>query len=462
VINKARQVFGRIPGVVLGGLVLALVLVPPVVRAATSEGPLRIDLSPATALMGTPFSFTVSGLKPGERVVIQGSTVDSKGRAWDSQAEFLASALGTVDLEKQAPASGSYSGPDIFGLLWSMKPPDKPGKRPPSFAADETNGWTVDFTATDSAGNTATARLLRVYQMPGQGLVRVPLREDGMAGFLYCPAKGGPFPGVIILGGAGGGLYEWLAQAVASNGFAALTLAYFNYADLPAELVEIPLEYFHKAAAWLKGRPEVRADRIGLAGGSKGGELALLLASRYDDFRAVVAWTPAAHSWEGHSQKYFAPDYKPVASWSLDGKPLPFVGFKVTPEDKEKELKGELRSYIELHHISLAQADPALVEQASIPVERIKAPLLLISGTLDQTWPADEFCREIVGRLGKARFPYEVKHVSNPDAGHMSFLPYLITANTAAINGGTDQANAAAGSRSWKELLDFLRRHLGK
>ena len=209
--------------------------------------------------------------------------------------------------------------------------------------------------------------------------------------------------------------------------------------------MEIPLEYFHKAAAWLKARPEVRADRIGLAGGSKGGELALLLASRYDDFQAVVAWTPAAHSWEGHSRKYFAPDYKPVASWSFDGKPLPFVGFKATPEDKGKEMKGELQSYVELHHISLAQAGPALLEQASIPVERIKAPLLLVSGTLDQTWPADEFCREILDRLGKARFPYEAKHVSNPDAGHMSFLPYLITANTAAINGGKDQANAAAG-----------------
>jgi hypothetical protein len=42
----------------------------------------------------------------------------------------------------------------------------------------------------------------------------------------------------------------------------------------------------------------------------------------------------------------------------------------------------------------------------------------------------------------------------------MSFLPYLITANTAAINGGKDPANAAAGFRSWKEFLDFLRRHL--
>jgi dienelactone hydrolase len=457
---KARQMFPRIPTLVLGGLVLILVLVHPVVPAAAPDGPLRIALDPAMALMGIPFSFTVTGLKPGERVVIKSYAIDSRGRAWNSQAEFLASAQGAIDLAQQAPASGAYSGADVFGLLWSMKPPDTPGKRPPSFATDETNGWTVDFMATDSAGNTATARLLRVYQMPGEGLVRIPLREDGMTGFLYCPAKGGPFPGIVILGGSGGGLYEWLAQAVASNGFAALTLAYFNYADLPAELVEIPLEYFHRAAAWLKRRPEVRADRIGLAGGSKGGELALLLASHYDDFQAVVAWSPGAHSWEGLSQKYFAPDYRPVASWSLGGKPLPFVSFKVTQEDKEREMKGELNSFVELHHISLAKNDPALVEQASIPVDRIKAPLLLVSGTLDQTWPADEFCREILGRLEKASFPYEVRHVSNPDAGHMSFLPYLITANTAAINGGKDQANAAAGFRSWRELIDFLRRHL--
>jgi len=461
-IADAKRILRRIPAVLPGGLVLALILVPPVVPAATPEGPLRIGLDPATALMGTPFSFTVTGLKPGERVVIKGYTIDRAGLAWNSQAEFLASAQGAVDLARQAPASGSYSGTDIFGLLWSMKPPDTPGKRPPSFATDETNGWTVDFTATDSAGNAATARLLRVYQMPGQGLVRIPLREDGMTGFLYCPAKGGPFPGVMILGGSGGGLYEWLAQAVASNGFAALSLAYFKYADLPAELVEIPLEYFHKAAAWLKSRPEVRADRIGLAGGSKGGELALLLASRYNDFRAVAAWSPAAHSWEGLSKKYFAPGYRPLASWSFDGTPLPFVSFKTAQEDKEKQMKGELNSFVELYRGSLDRNDPALVKQALIPVERIKAPLLLISGTLDQTWPADEFCREILERLEQASFPYELRHVSNQDAGHMSFLPYLITANTAAINGGKDQANAAAGFRSWKELLDFLQRHLGK
>lgn len=432
------------------------------VRASFPSGPFRVQVQPETALMGTPFTLVISGLKSGEQVTVKARSTDARDRLWQSSAVFTASGSGTVDVSGQAPISGSYVGADIFGLLWSMKPPEVSDKRPPSYANDEVNGWTVDFTVLDASGHSASARLRRVYQMPGSALVRVPLEKDGMSGFLYYPAEGGRFPGVIILGGSNGGLCEWLAQALASNGFAALTLAYFNYPGLPAELVEIPLEYFHRAVAWLREQPMVRSDRLGLAGGSKGGELALLLASRFDDFQAVVAWTPAAHVWEGLSQKYFSPDYIPSSSWSFEGKPLPFVPFNSLPEDKDKELKGELNSYVALHKRALAQTGPAAIEQAAIPVEDIKAPLLLVSGTLDQTWPADEFCRAIVARLQKSRFSCEIKHVSHEDAGHGSFLPYLITANTAPINGGTDRANAAAGFDSWKETIAFLRKHLGR
>ena len=431
-------------------------------RTAPSSGMLAVRVEPAVALMGTPFSITLSGLKPGEQVTLKARTTDRRGRLWQSSAVFAASGQGTVDVAAQVPVSGSYDAADVFGPIWSMKPPVTKDQRPPSFANDEVSGWEVEFTAQDPSGQAASAVLRRVYQMPGQGLARVPLEKDGLRGFLYHPAEGGPFPGVIILGGAGGGLYEWLAQAMASNGFAVLTLAYFNYPGQPAELVEIPLEYFHRAAAWMKSQPAVRAGRLALAGGSKGGELALLLASRYDDYQAVVAWTPAAHVWEGHAMKYFSPDYVPISSWSANGVALPFVQFKATQDDKDKEQKGELSSYVALHFKSLAEADPALLEKAAIPVEKIKAPLLLISGTLDQTWPADDFCRTIVARLEKARFPYEVRHISHRDAGHSTFLPYLVTANTAPINGGLDRANAAAGFDSWKETLAFLRKHLGR
>lgn len=427
---------------------------------SSGQSGFRIQVDPAVALYGTPFSITATGLEPGERVTITARSIDAKNIHWESAADFKADAGGSVDIAAQAPLSGNYSGADIFGLLWSMKPLNAKVDRPISFRDDEVNGWTVDFSAATASGKAASVRLRRVYQMPDQALVRVPLEEEGMYGFLYYPAEGGPFPAVLILAGSNGGVYEWLAQAFASSGFAALTLPYFNYRDLPQELVEIPLEYFHRAVAWLKKQPMVKADRIGVAGGSKGGELALLIASLFDDFQAVVAWTPAAHAWEGLSQKFFSPDYVPVSSWALNGRGLPFIKFIYTQEERELEQKGALHSFIAAHHRSLAQADPALLEKATIPVEKINAPILLISGTDDQTWPADEFCREIAAKLQKIHFPFELKAISHEGGGHMSFLPFLITANRGGISGGSPQADAEAGFISWKETIAFLRKHL--
>jgi dienelactone hydrolase len=423
---------------------------------------LKIVATPSVALYGEPFSLKVTGLRPGERATVKAVSKDARKILWESAAVFEADAAGSVELGRQAPVSGGYAEADVFGLLWSMKPVNSDSKKPVGYRDDEVNGWTVDFAATDSAGTTASTRFRCVFQMPGRPLVRVLLEKDGLAGFLYYPAEGGPFPGVIILGGSNGGLYEWLARAFAGNGFAALTLAYFQYPNLPEELVEIPLEYFERATAWMKAQPEVKAGRLGLAGGSKGGELALLLATRIHDFQAVVAWTPAAHVWEGLTMRYFSPDYKPVSSWSLGGRPLPFIPFKASPEDKDKEQKGELVSYVKLHLDSLIQTDPATAEKAAIPVERIRAPILLVSGTDDQTWPAGEFCAAIVARLKKAGFPYEVNHLVNDKGGHQSFLPYLITANRGGISGGAPQADARAGYRSWAETMAFLHRHLDR
>jgi dienelactone hydrolase len=136
--------------------------------------------------------------------------------------------------------------------------------------------------------------------------------------------------------------------------------------------------------------------------------------------------------------------------------------FKASPEDKAKEMKGELSSYVAFHTDSLAQTDPATIEKAAIPVEKIRAPILLVSGTDDQTWPAGEFCAAIMARLKKAGFSYEVKHIVNEKGGHQSFLPYAVTANRGGVSGGTPQAEARGGYRSWAETMAFLHRHLDR
>ncbi len=448
----------------LAGLLSVLAL--GMARPAEAAG-LKIVSTPSTALYGEPFHWIVSGLKSGERVTVKAAARDARRNTWTSEVVYEADPSGTVDLERQAPLSGSYEGADIFGLLWSMKQANGDPKKPIYFRADPANGWMVDLTATDSAGTVASTRFRCVYQKPGEALVRVPIDQDGLRGFFYYPAKGGPFPGVIMLSGSEGGLFEGWAQALASNGFAAMTLAWFNYQGLPDELVEIPLEYFDRAAAWMKARPEVRSGGLGLIGGSKGGEAALLAASRNKDFRAVAALTPAAHMWEGHTLKFFSPDYKPVSSWSLGGKPTPFITFKVTPQDKEKEMKGELDSFVFFFRDGLAKEDPARVAETAIPVERINGPILLVSATDDKIWPAGDFCEIIKDRLKKAGFPFEVKHLSLEGAGHTSMMPFLITANRGLLidgdpSGGSPKADARGGYRAWSEMLAFLHRHLDR
>jgi len=435
-------------------------------RPAEAAG-LKIASTPSTALFGEPFNWSVSGLRPGEKVTVRASSRDARMNTWTSEAVYEADLSGAVDLERQAPLSGSYQGADIFGLLWSMKAANADPKKPIAYRNDSVNGWMVDLTATDSEGNTALTRFRCVYQNPGEPLVRVPLEQDGLRGFLYYPAEGESFPGVILVGGSEGGLFEGWARALASKGFAALTLAWFNYQGLPDELVEIPVEYFDRAAAWMKAQPKVRPGGLGLMGGSKGGEAVLLAASRNKDFRAVAALTPSAYMWEGHTLRFFQPDYKPVSSWSLGGQPLPFLSFKVTPADKEKEMKGELESFLFFWRDSLAKEDPALVARAAIPVERINGPILLASGTDDKMWPSGEFCETIMARLKKAGFPHEVKHLSIEGGGHMAVMPFLVTANRGLLidgnpNGGSPRADAHGSYQVWAETIAFLRRHLDR
>ena len=408
------------------------------VPGMTDESGLRINIDQADQIFGSPFSITIQGLKPGEQATIKARSTDISGTRWESSAFFKANAKGIIDVGKQIPISGDYSEADNLGLLWSMMPQNPKGKRVPSYRHDEVNGLTVDFTVTDSEGQTATARLRRYYQMPGKGLVRVPLEQDGLYGFLYYPASGGPFPGVIILGGSGGGLYEWLAQAFASNGFAALTLAYFNYRDLPPDLMKIPLEFFHKAAA-------------------KGGELALLLGATYNDYKVIVAWVPSGYVWQGISQTM-----QLASSWSLNGQDLPCLTGVLRPEDIAKYEKGELDSVRHFYSLGLEQADSARVEKAMIPVEKIKAPILLVSGTDDQTWPSAEFSDIIMDKLKKHNHPYEYKHVRYEGGGHQVFLPYFITGPNRSMKGGNVKDEVRGSLLSWTETIAFLRRHLDR
>jgi fermentation-respiration switch protein FrsA (DUF1100 family) len=110
------------------------------------------------------------------------------------------------------------------------------------------------------------------------------------------------------------------------------------------------------------------------------------------------------------------------------------------------------------------------IAAAAIPVERIRGPILLISGGDDHLWPAADMSEAIVGRLKKRHFAHAVEHLHYPEAGHMLRYPYLPTTARHSRNphlrnarysfGGTSSADAKAQADSWRRSIAFLKRAL--
>jgi uncharacterized protein len=296
---------------------------------------------------------------------------------------------------------------------------------------------------------------------------RRPVEEEGLVGTLFCPSTPGPHPAVIALGGVGGGLREGGAEALASEGFASLALAYFGVDPLPSELVEIPLEYFEWAIAWLKSQPEVDANRIALVGNSKGGELALLLGATYpEDVKAVIGYAPSAVVWQGITFNREAYHGGPRSPWSLRGEPVPFARFaRPLPTQMVRMVGSYLGRQPIVGRVFYERAikNETAVAAAEIAVEKIDGPLLLISGTEDQMWPSTRLSEMAIERLKAHDHPFPYEHLRYEGAGHMITLPNAeppVSWTSRYEVGGTREANEFANADSWTKVLGFLRKHL--
>lgn len=285
--------------------------------------------------------------------------------------------------------------------------------------------------------------LTMVFLLVSVAGAQMQVREQGLVANLYLPqGRAGRVPGVILLAGSDGGFgrQDSVAQVLAKEGFAALAVAYFGLEGLPPELDRIPLEYFAAAVKYLQAQPQVNPKKIALTGYSKGGEAALLLASRMPEIRAVVAFVPSSVVWQG-----IAKGFPKISSWSERGQPLPFVPYVTL--DRSIDLR-------ELYTLSLRQEEA--VRDAAIPVERIRGPVLLLSGRDDKIWPSTEMCEGIVARLKSKRFRRFSEHVAYDKAGHgISYIRDNVTRL-----GGTEEGNRHAQIDGQQRMLAFLKKYL--
>lgn len=418
---------------------------------------MNVDLRPNPVLFDEALAIRVTGVARDTTVTLRARTVDDLGASWSSWAAFRSTRGGVVDCSTQAPLAGTYSGVDPTGLLWSMSS----AAIEPSPYAKTTASVSSLTLSVEAGGQEAVASIDRRVLAPG--VTRIPLRSQGLVGTFFRPASEEAAPAVIVLGGSEGGLSEARAALLASRGYAALALAYFRADTLPSTLSEIPLEYFGIALEWLRGQPGVNPRQVVALGASRGAELALLLGSIFPEISVVVGVAPSAVVFGS-----VTPSGTPEGpSWTMGGRPLPFLPqvSKAVEDSDSPEPIALAPSF------QAALADQERVVRSAIAVERIRGPVLLLSGTDDQVWPSSVMAEMIVERLGTHHHPYSVHHFRAVGAGHLLRFPYLPTTvqhSRHAVSGklfrygGTPEINARAETAAWTEILTFLSRATSK
>lgn len=418
-----------------------------------------IIISPAAALTDEPVNIRVSGFTPGQQITVRARTNgDDLGRLWQSHAVFPVSENGTVDLATQPPLAGTYQEADPMGLFWTMEL-DPAATDECYFYKRSLDPIHITFTAEVDGYPMARATAERRFLAPG--VTRHPLREHGLVGTYFDPHPAEPHPAIIVLGGGDGGVLEHGAALLASHGYPALALGYFNAESLPPDLVEIPLEYFDRAIRWLQTQPGVDPEAIAISGTSLGGMFALLVGATFPAIKAVISYVGVGLIFSTFN------DRSPCTHL---GQPLPSLVLVPTADDLRyfEEAAQTHTPSSGIAMIRRALADETLVAPADIPVERINGPVLLLTGADDQMIPSPAFADRVITRLDKHHFPHFHEHVSYPGAGHAmglphtQGLPYMPTYGRPPATGpifdfgGTPPANARANIASWQRLLHFL------
>lgn len=215
---------------------------------------------------------------------------------------------------------------------------------------------------------------------------------------------GGKRPLLVGLGGSEGGnawaSARWKPQRdrFLDQGYALLALGYFGTPNSPEKLDRISLDGVHAAIMHAAQDPRVDGRCIALIGGSRGAELALLLASHYPDIKAVVAIVPGSAVFPALTDAMTTPGF------SLHDKSLPFVPMTwgATPDLLVGNLRGAFETIMQ---------DEAAMQRAAIAVEKINGPVQFVSASRDEMWPSKDMSDAMMQRLKAKGFRHPAEHL---------------------------------------------------
>jgi dienelactone hydrolase len=258
--------------------------------------------------------------------------------------------------------------------------------------------------------------LFALSLLSGCGNPELPVNHGKVELRLYM-GSGENQPLIVGLGGAEGGnawdsdRWKETRDRFLDQGYAFLALGYFGAPGTPEQLDRISINGVHDAILEVSRNPKIDPNKIALIGGSKGAELALLLASHYPDLTCVVGIVPS------HATFPALTFLASTSSWMQGEKEVPFV--PMTWAAAPSAVKQDLRKAFEI-----MMEDQEAVKKAIIQVEKINGPILLLSATKDEMWPSSEMSDLVMERLKSNNFRHVYEHIK-VEGGHREPLDHF-------------------------------------
>ncbi|KAF2366219.1 BAAT/Acyl-CoA thioester hydrolase C-terminal [Trinorchestia longiramus] len=422
-----------------------------------------ISVSPSPCLMDDPVHITISGLEQKKIYTLHTSIRNQKGIPFASVAHYRSDKLGTIDLNKTPSRGGHFTGVLPMGPFIHLFPQGPEHRHCRVSVQDVTVPFDYQLSVYKNAVGfpllTMGAQALGVKPVCstshkrhflGEMCMRTPVRHGRVRGMLFIPPGEGPFPGVVDMYGAAGGLRELRSAMLAARGFAVLSLAFFAYEDLVPDLTHtLDTAYFQEAVDYLLAQDKVAKTGVGIIGISKAGDVILSAAVDIPQIKVVVPINGCLCN--VHSPMLFK-DGSVIQGLKFDSAKI-----LILPD-------GSLNVVNMLY-------DPLECPETIIPIEKIGCKVLWVSSSDDKNWKSVRNMKVAQDYLKKHN-PTALEHnwefMVCSGAGHIiepPFLPFTWASTHGLINdmvmwGGSAVLHSDAELKLWHRMQEVFRQEL--
>ena len=192
-----------------------------------------------------------------------------------------------------------------------------------------------------------------------------------------------------------------------------------------------PLERIESAIKWLQQHGNTK---IGIAGASTTGTLALTAASYFHDITLTIAMTPSDFVWQGFEQgKKDGCEEWPIEGESLftyRGKPLPYMPFCYKHPDYGHAMQAEAKATDNMiasrKIFDDSEAAHPITEDEFIKIENIRGYLLMTGAADDSMWNAAKYVMRAEQRLAAKPHTCKAQFLAYKHGTHFVFPDSLL------------------------------------